>query len=107
MTHDINVTNLSNTPTSTSIGSIEVEEEKVLNNLKDTSFFLDASHLKCPMPLAETKKTLKTLNKNEKLLVKTSDPSFLLDIKVLAKKTDITILQIEENNKAHFTLLQK
>ena len=71
------------------------------------SSYLDASKFRCPMPLAKTKKQLKTLNPDQTLLVKTTDPSFLIDIKVFAKKSGNHILQIFENNNATFTLIQK
>ena len=90
--------------------------------------FLDLSNLRCPQPLLQTKKELNNLKQNDILLVKTTDPSFQIDIKVFANTTNNTILKvIEDNNankdsnaenfsnssnvnkeiKAHFTFLQK
>lgn len=81
-------------------------KDNSLNDIKITKFF-DASSLRCPMPLLKTKEQLKTLAPNNILLVKTTDPSFQIDIKVFAKKTNHKILKIIKSENAYFTLLQK
>lgn len=69
--------------------------------------FLDASSLRCPMPILETKRQIKQLNAGEILLVKTKDPSFEIDVKAFAKASKDELLKIWQEDNHIFAQIKK
>lgn len=56
---------------------------------------LDTCHLRCPLPLAETKLAMAKLNPGEELQVISIDPSLVLDLKVYIRQTGNILLRQE------------
>jgi len=69
--------------------------------------FLDASMLRCPIPMIEARKKLKELNKGQILLIKTSEPSFNIDFAVLIQKTGNQLLDTWKEESMYFNLIKK
>ncbi|ADL50448.1 DsrE/DsrF/DrsH-like family protein [Clostridium cellulovorans] len=59
---------------------------------------LDACGLCCPGPLITVKETMDTLNPSDVLNITASDPGFYEDIKAWCKRTNNTLLNIENKN---------
>lgn len=56
------------------------------------NLILDTCDMECPMPLANTKKTLAGMQQGDILKVITIDPSMEMDIRVLIKKNAYHLL---------------
>ena len=77
------------------------------NNLHIYDYLLDASNLRCPMPILETKKVLKKLPDKSIILIKTSEASFKLDIAVYTKKTGHKLIKVWTEELFYYALVQK
>lgn len=65
---------------------------------------LDASGLRCPLPILRTKKALAALESGQVLRVTTTDPGALHDIAVFARQTGnaLLLLQTEGDTTVHW-----
>lgn len=70
-------------------------------------YFLDATGLKCPLPILETKRMMLQLNVGEKLMIKTIDPSYKLDIKAYAKSSGNKVIELWQEQKFTFAIIEK
>ena len=68
---------------------------------------LDASGLRCPMPVLETKLALRSLGSGEVLLVISTDPASESDFRVFAKQTGNKLLHFESGNQRYQFWIEK
>lgn len=69
--------------------------------------FLNCEGLRCPMPIVEVSKKMKTLAIGDELEVKATDNVFIADMKAWANKTQNEIIDIKSENNIHHVLLKK
>lgn len=68
---------------------------------------LDAKGLKCPQPLLLVKKTMKSLNSGQVLLVQATDPHTDLDLEVWCHRFGHTILASDDQNNVFQFWIEK
>lgn len=68
---------------------------------------LDVTGLHCPLPIIKTKQCLSNLNSKKRLLVITTDPSFVIDCKVYLKQSGNKLLRSWEEAEKFYFLLRK
>jgi tRNA 2-thiouridine synthesizing protein A len=68
---------------------------------------LDASGLRCPIPIIRTKQSISKLTKGEKLLVVVNDPSYRIDCLVFVRQTGNLLLQSWQEGEKSYFLLQR
>jgi tRNA 2-thiouridine synthesizing protein A len=68
---------------------------------------LDASGLKCPLPVLRARKALKPLASGDLLEVLSTDPSSLQDFRNFCETTGDTLLEDGEENGTYRFLIQK
>ncbi len=68
---------------------------------------LDACGLQCPGPIMKVFDTMKTLNDNDIMEVKATDPAFQEDIKTWCKSTGNELLEVKFENKAFIAKIKK
>ena len=68
---------------------------------------LDATGLRCPLPIIQTKKELRELAFGGTLLIITTDPSFELDCQVFARQAGHKLLKSWQDGKNFYFVVQK
>ncbi len=68
--------------------------------------FLDASELRCPIPIIRTKSYMSKLTKGQILLVVVTDPSYLIDCEVYIRQSGHSLLQTWQEEDKYFYRLQ-
>jgi tRNA 2-thiouridine synthesizing protein A len=68
---------------------------------------LDASGLKCPLPIIKAAKTLNSLQSGQVLHVIATDPGSKLDFIAFEKQSGHQLLESREANGKYFYLLKK
>ena len=68
--------------------------------------FLDASNLRCPLPIIRTKQFISKLTNGAKLLVAVNDPSYRVDCLVFVRQTGHLLLQSWQEGEKFYHLLQ-
>ncbi len=78
-------------------------------NSEDLVFQLevDASGLKCPLPILRAKKALSQIESGQVLKVLTTDTHAVTDFQAFARQTGNTLLKQEENNGVTEHFLQR
>jgi tRNA 2-thiouridine synthesizing protein A len=71
------------------------------------AYLLDASGLRCPLPVLHTKKHLETFEPNTYLVVKVSDLSFKIDFLVLCDKINAELVDSIEQEKPYTYVIRK
>ena len=65
--------------------------------MNDERNFVDASGLKCPLPVLKARKALEGLAQGDKLRVISTDPASPLDFKHFCNSKGHSLLSMEEN----------
>ena len=65
--------------------------------MNDETTFVDASGLKCPLPVLKARKALEGLAQGDKLRVISTDPASPLDFKHFCNSKGHSLLSMEEN----------
>ncbi len=68
---------------------------------------LDASGLKCPLPLLRTKLELSKMSKDQIIKVISTDPTSEADFKAFERMSGNVLLAIEKKEEKYFYLIQK
>ena len=68
---------------------------------------LDASGLKCPLPILRTKKSLTDMSSGQVLKIIATDPGAHKDFQAFAKQTGHTLLSAEEGPLGFIFYMQK
>lgn len=68
---------------------------------------LDLTILSCPLTIIKTKQAMDQLSSGQCLLIKGSDPSFIIDCKVYTNKTGNRFISNWSNDDKIYCLLQK
>lgn len=66
---------------------------------------LDASGLRCPIPIMRTKAEISKLTSGGRLLVIATDPSYAVDCQVFIRQTGHLLLQSWQEDQKYFYLL--
>ena len=66
---------------------------------------LDASGLKCPLPVLKARKAMKGLEAGQTLLVRATDPSALEDFPAFCRTTGHELLESGEGEAGHYLFL--
>lgn len=69
--------------------------------------YLEAQGLRCPEPVMMIRKTIRTMNEGETLLVQADDPSTTRDIPSFCRFMDHTLLAQQTQNLPYQYLIQK
>lgn len=94
----------------TNEGIFESQLPQELHTLAENSTSiveLDACGLQCPGPIMKVFDTMKTLNDNDIMEVKATDPAFQEDIKTWCKSTGNELLEVKFENKAFIAIIKK
>ena len=65
--------------------------------MNDEMTFVDASGLKCPLPVLKARKAIESLARGDKLRVISTDPASPLDFKHFCNSKGHSLLSMEEN----------
>jgi len=65
--------------------------------MNDEMTFVDASGLKCPLPVLKARKAIESLAQGDKLRVISTDPASPLDFKHFCNSKGHSLLSMEEN----------
>ena len=65
--------------------------------MNDETTFVDASGLKCPLPVLKARKAIESLAQGDKLRVISTDPASPLDFKHFCNSKGHSLLSMEEN----------
>mgnify|MGYP006425132935 CR=1 FL=1 len=69
--------------------------------------FLDATGLKCPLPVLRARKAIKSLDPDGILEVKATDPSAVADFKSFCETTGHTLLESRSDDSVFVFRIQK
>lgn len=83
------------------------QERHTLAENPSSMIELDACGLQCPGPIMKVFDTMKTLNDNDIMEVKATDPAFQEDIKTWCKSTGNELLEVKFENKAFIAKIKK
>lgn len=83
------------------------QEHHTLEENPSSMIELDACGLQCPGPIMKVFDTMKTLNDNDIMEVKATDPAFQEDIKTWCKSTGNELLEVKFENKAFIAKIKK
>jgi len=75
--------------------------------LPEAAVEVDASGLKCPLPILRAKKALAAMSSGEVLKVITTDPHALKDFQAFCKQTGNTLLAQQEHGSTSEHFLQR
>ncbi|MDB5658096.1 MAG: response regulator SirA [Cypionkella sp.] len=78
-----------------------------MNEVGTPNLTLDVQGMLCPLPVIRAKKSLKSLNVGETLLVITTDPVALIDIPHMCTQLGHTLLQTRDTDTGHSFLIEK
>lgn len=73
----------------------------------DDAVFLDATGLKCPMPLLKAKKALNEIEPGARLRVVATDPGSVRDFAVFSEQSGHALLESGERDGRYTYLLEK
>tara|TARA_Y100001978_G_scaffold182224_1_gene178951 strand:- start:206 stop:445 length:240 start_codon:yes stop_codon:yes gene_type:complete len=68
--------------------------------MDDEITFVDASGLKCPLPVLKARKALQSLTDGDKLRVISTDPASPLDFKHFCNSKGHSLLSVEEKEES-------
>ena len=75
--------------------------------MNDETSFVDASGLKCPLPVLKARKALEDLAQGDKLRVISTDPASPLDFKHFCNSKGHSLLSMEENGDSFEFVIMK
>ena len=75
--------------------------------MNDETTFVDASGLKCPLPVLKARKALEDLAQGDKLRVISTDPASPLDFKHFCNSKGHSLLSMEENGDSFEFVIMK
>ena len=64
-----------------------------------TSTEIDLSGIKCPMPIVQLTKLMKTLENGDEIVAVATDPAFAPDVEAWCKRTGHELLNATENGE--------
>ncbi len=67
---------------------------------------LDASNLRCPTPIIQTKSYISKLTKGQKLLVVVTEPSYAVDCQVFVRQSGHLLLHSWQEGEKFYFLMQ-
>lgn len=67
---------------------------------------LDASKMRCPIPIIRTKSCMSKLTNGQRLLVVVSDPSYYIDCMVFVRQTGHILIESWQKDNQFFYILQ-
>ncbi len=82
-------------------------EQHTLEERPSSVIELDACGLQCPGPIMKVFDTMKSLNDNDVMEVKATDPAFQEDIKTWCKSTGNELLEVKFENKTFIAKIKK
>ena len=68
--------------------------------MNDERNFVDASGLKCPLPVLKARKALQSLTDGDKLRVISSDPASALAFKDVCNSKVLSLISVEEKEES-------
>ena len=68
--------------------------------MNDETTFVDASGLKCPLPVLKARKALQSLTDGDKLRVISTDPASPLDFKHFCNSKGHSLISVEEKEES-------
>ena len=80
--------------------NISALSEKANYQMDDEITLVDASGLKCPLPVLKARKALQSLTYGDKLRVISTDPASPLDFKHFCNSKGHSLLSIEEKEES-------
>ncbi len=75
--------------------------------MTDTTQFLDARKLNCPLPILKAKKTINGMKPGETLKILATDPGSVRDFEAFANQTGHKLLESTESNSEFHFILEK
>jgi len=79
----------------------------VAHTKRDDAVFLDATGLRCPMPLLKAKKALNEIEPGTRLRVVATDPGSVRDFAVFSEQSGHALLESQEQDGRYTYLLEK
>ena len=79
---------------------ISALSEKVNYQMDDEITLVDASGLKCPLPVLKARKALQSLTDGDKLRVISTDPASPLDFKHFCNSKGHSLISVEEKEES-------
>ena len=80
--------------------NISALSEKVNYQMDDEITLVDASGLKCPLPVLKARKALQSLTDGDKLRVISTDPASPLDFKHFCNSKGHSLISVEEKEES-------
>ena len=80
--------------------NISALSEKANYQMDDEITLVDASGLKCPLPVLKARKALQSLTDGDKLRVISTDPASPLDFKHFCNSKGHSLLSVEEKEES-------
>ena len=80
--------------------NISALSEKVNYQMDDEITLVDASGLKCPLPVLKARKALQSLGDGDKLRVISTDPASPLDFKHFCNSKGHSLISVEEKEES-------
>tara|TARA_X000000950_G_scaffold255755_1_gene320660 strand:- start:746 stop:1033 length:288 start_codon:yes stop_codon:yes gene_type:complete len=80
--------------------NISALSEKANYQMDDEITLVDASGLKCPLPVLKARKALQSLTDGDKLRVISTDPASPLDFKHFCNSKGHSLISVEENEES-------
>ena len=80
--------------------NISALSEKANYQMDDEITLVDASGLKCPLPVLKARKALQSLTDGDKLRVISTDPASPLDFKHFCKSKGHSLISVEEKEES-------
>ena len=80
--------------------NISALSEKANYQMDDEITLVDASGLKCPLPVLKARKALQSLTDGDKLRVISTDPASPLDFKHFCNSKGHSLISVKENEES-------
>ena len=80
--------------------NISALSEKANYQMDDEIMLVDASGLKCPLPVLKARKALQSLTDGDKLRVISTDPASPLDFKHFCNSKGHSLISVEEKEES-------
>ena len=87
--------------------NISALSEKVNYQMDDEITLVDASGLKCPLPVLKARKALQSLTDGDKLRVISTDPASPLDFKHFCNSKGHSLISVEEKEESFEFMIVK
>ncbi len=87
--------------------NISALSEKANYQMDDEITLVDASGLKCPLPVLKARKALQSLTDGDKLRVISTDPASPLDFKHFCNSKGHSLLSVEEKEESFEFMILK